>query len=145
AKGKIVYAVVPTQEGLLLLLFSVGRSLSSSPDCPLPASGLEPPRRRSVGRPLSVPLLILRRFSIWARRAFTSSNSEVSTLYSSRGGRSVLISRCDFWIRSGVCGWVWNALAKIPGRSFSKVFTFSKNAVKACGSYPALYMYSTPR
>src|SRR5437867_8853549 len=59
AKGKIVEAVVPTQEGLLLRLFSVGRSLSSSPDFPLPSSGLEPPRRRSVGRPLSVPLLIL--------------------------------------------------------------------------------------
>src|SRR5437762_2327238 len=75
----------------------------------------------------------------WAKR------SELPSYDFLEADLGLLISRCDFCIRSGVWGWGWKALANIPGRSFSKLFTFSKNAVKAWGSYPALYMYSRPR
>src|SRR5579884_1912826 len=111
--------------------FSVGRS-SSLPLLLLPLLPLLPVRR-NVGR-LSLPLsLSLWRFSISASRALTLSNSEVSRMYSGRGGRTFEISCWDFSIRSGVCGCVSKVLAMKPGFFFCKASIFSKNEMKAWG------------
>src|SRR5579884_1132102 len=111
--------------------FSVGRS-SSLPLLLLPLLPLLPVRR-NVGR-LSLPLsLSLWRFSISAKRALTLSNSEVSRMYSGRGGRTFEISCWDFSIRSGVCGCVSKVLAMKPGFFFCKASIFSKNEMKAWG------------
>src|SRR5260370_39368836 len=80
-----------------------------------------------------------------ASRSFTSSNSEVVTMYSARAGKICAISCCDFSMRSGVCGCVENALASAPGFFFSCACSFSKKLMNALGSYPALYMYCIPR
>ena len=69
---------------------SVGRS-SSSVLLSLPFLSV-PEARRRLGLPASLWSTILRRFSMAARRAFTSSNSEVVTVYSARAGRIVSIS-----------------------------------------------------
>src|SRR5262249_20771290 len=60
--------------------------------------------RRSVGLLGLLESSSLCRFSMAARRALTSLNSDVVSMYCSREGRIVAISACDFWIRSGVCG-----------------------------------------
>src|ERR1022692_4606647 len=130
------------------LRFSVGRSSSVLVSVPLPLSveGLSAVARRSVGRSLlSLSFCTLWRFWMDARRPFTFSNSEVSTTYSGRAGRTVLISCCAAATRSGVMGWEAKAFAKVPGFFFSRASTFSKNETNDCGSYPALYMYSMPR
>ncbi len=54
-----------------------------------------------------------------ASRDFTSSNSEVETMYCAFAGRMVAISFCDASMRSGVCGCEANALAIVPGFFFS--------------------------
>ncbi len=55
------------------------------------------------------------RFSILRKRAFTRSNSEVVTMYSSRAGRIVAISSCAFCTRSGVGGCVEKTLRNAAG------------------------------
>src|ERR1019366_9424605 len=89
------------------LRFSVGRSSSVLLSVPLPVSveGLSAVARRSVGRSLlSLSFCTLWRFWMDARRPFTSSNSEVSTMYSGRAGRTVFISCCAAATRFGVMG-----------------------------------------
>src|SRR5664280_3840901 len=92
----LFYIVVKIYEGEAepSLRFSVGRSSSVEVPLPLPLSveGLSAVARRSVGRSLlSLSFCTLWRFWMDARRPFTFSNSEVSTTYSGRAGRTVLI------------------------------------------------------
>src|SRR5207253_10471376 len=124
------------------LRFRVGRSSSFFVSLPL-LSGEDV--RRRLGLFPSFWSTTLRRFSITASRAFTSSNSEVVTTYCGRAGRMREISSCDFAMRSGVCGCVAKAFAKVPGFFFSCAWTFSKKEINAFGSYPVLYMYCKPR
>src|SRR6202041_3204412 len=71
--------------------------------------------RRSDGFLVSFESVRRRLFSIRARRALMSSNSEVVTVYSSLAGRMRAISSWECRIRSGVWGWSLKALATKPG------------------------------
>ncbi len=101
--------------------------------------------RRKLGLLASFWSTTLRRFPSAASRSFTSSNSEVVTRYCARAAKICAISCCDFSMRSGVWGCVENAFARAPGFFFSCACSFSKKLMNACGSYPALYMYCSPR
>ncbi len=91
--------------------------------------------RRNVGRFGSpLPGSALRRLCMDSRRAFTSSNSDVVTICSSRAGSTVAISFCVALIRSGVCGCDANIFDSVPGLRFSLAWIFSKKVTKACGS-----------
>ena len=75
--------------------------------------------RRRLGRFPSFSSITLCRFSIVASRDFTSSNSDVETMYCVFAGRIVAISFCEASMRSGVCGCEAKALASVPGFFFS--------------------------
>jgi len=128
--------------GLSSRRFSVGRS-SSLVLVPLPLLSLVEVRRR-LGRLPSFSSRTLCRFSIVASRAFTSSNSEVVTMYCAFAGRMVAISFCDAAMRSGVCG----CDAK-PWRCARLLLLFRLNlfeeADKRLRIIPVLYIYCRPR
>ena len=48
--------------------------------------------------------------------------------------QNLLISFCDFWMRSSVGGCVENTFDMVPGFRFSMVWIFSKKSTKAVGS-----------
>src|SRR5271166_7210644 len=96
--------------------FSVGRSSSLLPS--LEVSEVFEVRRK-LGLPESFWSMTLCLFSIAARRALTSSNSDVVTTYCCLAGRILRISSCDFSIRSGVWGCVAKAFDSVPGFFFS--------------------------
>src|ERR1035437_6309013 len=95
--------------------------LSSPLDEPGGSDGLDEPAPALRSEGLLVLLESVRRrlFSMRASRAFTSSNSEVVTMYWSRAGRILAISSCEWRMRSGVCGWLEKTLATTPGLRFS--------------------------